>query len=139
MVKKLDKCIETERLLLLPLGIRFLESTHAYASDIENTILLEDKHIGAVSLSREEENVWELGWILNKLYWRQGYTLEAAKALMEYANMKLGVTKFCAHCDTENIGSYRVMEALGMRRVSQTFGRKNKSSEELRGEYRYEG
>ena len=87
MVKKLDKCIETERLLLLPLGIRFLDSTHAYASDIENTkmmiylphvtkqetidflnqtdqqwemdypdsyeyaILLEDKHIGAVSLS----------------------------------------------------------------------------------------
>ena len=75
---------------------------------------------------------------MNKLYWRKGYTLEAAKALMEYSNIELGVTKFCAHCDTENIGSYRVMEALGMKRVSQTFGRKNKSSEELRGEYRYE-
>lgn len=29
--------IKTSRLLLCPLGTRFLESTHSYVSDIENT------------------------------------------------------------------------------------------------------
>ncbi len=40
--------------------------------------------------------------------------------------------RFIAHCDSENIGSYKVMEKLGMSFVSCSEGRKNKASDEER-------
>lgn len=45
---------------------------------------------------------------------------------------------FIAHCDGDNIGSYKVMERLGMVLKEKTSGRKNKASEELREELMYE-
>ena len=63
---------------------------------------------------------------------------EAAAVLIEFAGNERGVTHFIAYCDTENIGSYRVMEKLGMKRTAEHGGRKNKASQEERMEYRYE-
>lgn len=165
--------ITTTRLSLVPLGMKYLETTHAYASDLENTkymvhlpnenkqetinfltgvdemwnataqtsyefaILLDKIHIGAVSLYIDHE-IGELGWIIDKRYWKQGYATEAAKALMEYAITELQIKHFIAHCDGDNIGSYKVMERLGMVLKEKTSGRKNKASEELREELMYE-
>lgn len=167
--------ITTERLILEPLGLKYLESTHVYAADPENTrlmvylpnqnieettaflsyvdeewtkenpltyefaILLEGEHIGAIGLSFEEDRKKaELGWIINKRYWKKGYAGEAAKALTDYAINKLGIEHFIAHCDSENTGSYKVMEKLGMKLTGKSYGRKNKSSEEDREELVYE-
>ena len=106
----------------------------------EFAIIFEGKMIGGVSLTLEEENPCsgELGWIVNKKYWGRGIAPEAAGALVEYAKSNLNVTHFIAHCDAENSGSYRTMEKIGMVRTAEYGGRKNKSSDEERTEYRYE-
>lgn len=167
--------IKTNRLILCPLGIKYLESTHEYASDREATkymmflpndtveetaeflknadaewskqdpeyyefaVLLNNRHVGAVSLYPDESRTTcELGWILHRDFWRQGITTEAMKALLDYSVNVLNIHHFIAHCDSENIASYKVMEKLGMVRTECNGGRKNKSSDEERKEYLYE-
>lgn len=165
--------INTERLVLKPLGKKYLESTIQYAMDLENTkymchlpdetveeaegflirvdnewkkdkpefyefaILYHDKHIGAVSVYLEDQ-AGELGWIVHKHYWRNGFAYEAAKALVGYANRELKVNHFLAHCDAENIASYKVMEKLGMSRTGEWGGRRNRVASEDSVEYQYE-
>ncbi len=105
----------------------------------EFAVLLGGVHIGAVcAYLNEERTEAEIGWIINKNYWRQGYAFEAATLLLEFCQKELNIHRFTAVCDIDNIGSYRVMEKLGMKRVSVREGRKNKASEELSKEYRYE-
>lgn len=167
--------IKTNRLLLVPHGIKFLNSVHEYATDLETTkymvwlpndsieetadflrksdaewakdvpfyyefaILFEGKHVGAVSIYLDEERtIGEFGWILHKDYWNKGIATEEAKALFAFASNELGVKRFQAHCDSENVGSFKVMEKLGMKRISCEGGRKNKSSDEERYELLYE-
>ncbi len=102
-------------------------------------LLGEDVHIGAVcAYLNEERTEAEIGWIINKKYWKKGYAFEAAKLLLEFCKKEIGIYKFIAVCDTENIGSYRVMEKLGMKRVCIRDGRKNRVSEEFSREYQYE-
>lgn len=105
----------------------------------EFAILLDGVHIGAVGLYLDESrSACEFGWILNKRYWNQGYITEAAAAVLNFGAKELGILRFIAHCDSENIGSYKVMEKLGMSFVSCSEGRKNKASDEERKEYLYE-
>ena len=167
--------IKTERLVLRPIGVCDLETTHAYASDPENTkymmflpndspeeteqwlrlseqmwqsdaphhlefaILMDGAHIGSVTLYPLENRTAELGWVLNKRYWGRGYAAEAARAAIDYGRRQLGARRFFAQCDSENDASRRLMERLGMRRVSCTGGRKNRSSgDEERMELTYE-
>ena len=104
----------------------------------EYAILLDREHIGAVSIYINKDNAeGELGWIINKKYWGNGYAKEAAKVIMNFAIQELKVRKFVAHCDSENISSSRVMEKLGMSLASKTQGRRNKSSNEDREELMY--
>jgi RimJ/RimL family protein N-acetyltransferase len=79
----------------------------------------------------------ELGWIINKKYWGNGYAEEAAKEILNFAIKELKVRKFVAHCDSENISSFRVMKKIGMSLVSKSQGRRNKSSNEAREELMY--
>lgn len=165
--------IHTKRLVLRPLSLKYLETVHEYASDIENAkymvrlpnenieetrafllsvenewskedpeffefaIMYNNNQIGAVSVYVENGS-GELGWIINKKCWNQGFAFESALALIGFAKQKLGLTHFIANCDVENVGSYRVMEKLGMVRTGEYGGRKNKSSDDERREYRYE-
>lgn len=134
--------LKTKRLVLKPLNTNYLESTHAYASDIETTkfmlnlpndtieetesfslevenewlkdkptyyefaILLNNIHIGAISIHLNANyTVGELGWILNKNYHKNGYALEAALCIKEYAKSNLKLKSICAHCDYKNKNS----------------------------------
>ncbi|MBP3272093.1 MAG: GNAT family N-acetyltransferase [Ruminococcus sp.] len=102
----------------------------------EMAVFLGDTHIGAVSLYLNDARTeGELGWTINKRYQGCGYACEAAKALINYAAVVLGIKHFIAHCDTENAPSRRVMEKLGMTLKDEYGGRKNKLSEEERREY----
>lgn len=186
-----DFCLATERLRLVPQSMKYLESTHEYASDRQNmrymmflpndsiedtkqflanseaewksasprdfqcAILRGDEHIGGVSVtlldaasnalsgssnSGDASSISaELGWCLKKSAQGNGFAQEAAAALIQWTNKTFGVTRFTAHCDTENIASWTTMENLGMKRVGRTGGRRNKlAPEEEREEFTYE-
>ena len=103
----------------------------------EFAILYHNEHIGAVGIYFEN-GIGELGWIVNKNYWRNGFAYEAAKALVSYFKEYMGTTHFIAHCDTENVASYKVMEKLGMTRTGKCGGRRNRAAAEDSFECRYE-
>lgn len=53
---------------------------------LEFAIIYNDVHIGAVSVYLENDT-GELGWIINKNYWGNGFACEAAKALIYSFNI----------------------------------------------------
>ena len=71
--------------------------------------------IGTGSLSLDNDQ-GELNWVIHRDYWGQGLCTEVGRALLELAFRRLGLRRVTAHCDAENIASWRVMEKLGMRR-----------------------
>ncbi len=103
----------------------------------EFAILYSNKHIGAVS-AYFEKGTGELGWIVNKKYWGNGFAYEAAEALVKYFYNNVGTSRFIAHCDTQNVASYKVMEKLGMVRIGERVGRRNRSATQTTFEYEYE-
>lgn len=103
---------------------------------LEFAILYQDCHIGAVRVYFED-TIGELGWIIHKDYWGNGFAYEAATALICYVNEKMNINHFRAHCDTNNLASYKLMEKLGMKRTS--IGKRRNRSNELESlEYQYE-
>ena len=106
---------------------------------IEFAIIYEGEQVGTVGLSLDEEYTCaELGWCLNKKYWGKGIMSEAAKAAVAFGKDELKIKHFIAHCDGENVASYKVMEKIGMTFKESYGGRKNKSSDEERTELLYE-
>lgn len=103
----------------------------------EFALLYEGQPIGAVSVDLEG-GAAELGWILHKAYWGQGFAYEAAAAVVQYFAERRGITHFIAHCDTQNTASYRLMEKLGMVRTGESGGRRNHGGDEESREYQYE-
>jgi [ribosomal protein S5]-alanine N-acetyltransferase len=57
----------------------------------------------------------EIGYTLSRSYWGQGYTAEAARAMIEFGFREMGLNRIQAMCDVPNIGSARVMEKVRMR------------------------
>lgn len=103
----------------------------------EFAVLYRNEHIGAVSIYFENE-IGEIGWIINKKYRGNGFAYEAAEALVKYFAANLGTKHFIAHCDTENIASYKVMEKLGMTRTEECGRRRNRFAANDSFEYKYE-
>lgn len=63
----------------------------------------------------DEPGIYELGWIFNRQFWRQGYAFEAVSALMDDLFRKQGAHKVVA--ETEDVGrSLPLMEKLGLHR-----------------------
>ncbi len=58
----------------------------------------------------------ELGYVLARRFWGQGYMTEAVRTLVEWAIAQPEIYRVWAVCDAENLGSARVMERAGMQR-----------------------
>lgn len=71
------------------------------------------KLIGTVDL-RVKNFAGELGYVLNKKYWGQGYMVEGCQALLKLGFEQLGLYHIYAGCLKENTASFRVMEKLNM-------------------------
>jgi len=78
--------------------------------------------IGAVGLSRVRSAGFpfapavEIGWRLAPAYWANGYATEAARAVLDDAFGRLGLTEIVAFTLPSNRRSQRVMQRLGMHR-----------------------
>ncbi|OLE55211.1 MAG: GNAT family N-acetyltransferase [Acidobacteria bacterium 13_1_20CM_3_53_8] len=62
----------------------------------------------------------EIAYLLDSPYWRQGFATEAARAVLAYGFEHLGLDRIVAVARPENIGSYRVMEKVGMEYERET-------------------
>lgn len=86
-------------------------TNYQYAAILKDT----GKLIGACNLSLSGD-AGEIGWILHRDYWKQGYGTEMGKEMLRFGFDELNLHRIFAHCDAENYGSYRVMEKIRMRR-----------------------
>ena len=121
---------------------RFLSSvTKEWEKDTpsfyEFAIELNSVQIGAVSVYlKDNHDSGELGWILNKKYWNNGYATEAAMALKDFALNILQVKRLTAGCDCRNTASSRVMEKIGLKlesdNVVRVYPRTNETARGLR-------
>ena len=122
--------------------LAFLQQAEAERAKIqpdsyEFAVLYQGRHIGAVNI-RVDGNTGELGWILNKAYWGNGFAAEAAQALVDHFAKRRHITHFVAHCDGANAASFRIMEKLGMERTTAYGGRRNRAANTDSTEFQYE-
>jgi [ribosomal protein S5]-alanine N-acetyltransferase len=75
----------------------------------------DDRLLGMVGVRVDGHKV-ELGYVLAREFWRQGYMTEAVRAVVSWAIKEEDVYRVWAVCDIENLASARVMEKAGMQR-----------------------
>jgi RimJ/RimL family protein N-acetyltransferase len=76
----------------------------------------EDKQVIGMIIARVNAEKWELGYVLARAHWRQGYMTEALKGIIAWALKQKEIHRVWAVCDVDNIASARVMEKVGMQR-----------------------
>lgn len=72
------------------------------------------KLIGYILFKEYEEEVYEIGWIFNRNFWRQRFAYEACRAVMEHGFRDMGVHKIFAEA-IDGVKSVGLMKKLGMR------------------------
>ena len=58
----------------------------------------------------------DIGYVLAKPYWNNGFATEAAQATINWALKQDGIYRIWAVCDVENVGSAKVLEKIGMQK-----------------------
>ena len=71
--------------------------------------------IGHIFFSPCAFSSWEIGWMLDRAYWKRGYAKEAADAVITAAFSTGLAHRVIAMCNPENEASERLMRRLGMR------------------------
>lgn len=66
---------------------------------------------------KKEKAAWTLGYNIMKDCWHQGYTTEAARAIIKFGIEVLGAKKFIAYHAKDNPNSGKVMEKVGFHYV----------------------
>jgi len=61
----------------------------------------------------DETKMFDIGYIIMKKYWGQGFAAEAARAFIDFAVKELGKTAFFGAHAKDNPGSGKVMEKVG--------------------------
>lgn len=70
--------------------------------------------IGDISLEwSEKDKAYEIGYNINRRFWRNGYATEAVRGIIDWACDKLGARDFTAFYAKENGASGRVLEKCG--------------------------
>lgn len=81
------------------------------------TLLETSQLIGAIGLHDIKSTQAELGYWIGEHFWGEGYCTEAARSLIEFSFINLGLNKVISEHLTSNPASGKVMEKAGMRYV----------------------
>ena len=75
-----------------------------------------DELIGAVHLGEtsSEHRRGEMGYVLARAHWGQGYATEAGATILRFGFDDVGLHKISATCDPANAASAHVLEKIGM-------------------------
>jgi ribosomal-protein-alanine N-acetyltransferase len=97
-----------------------LAAEHAEA-DFFLAVCLRDggKMIGHLFMAQQEPleyDTWEIGYVFNPAYGKQGYAVEAARILVDWLFAAKRAHRVMACCDPRNAPSWKLLERLGMRR-----------------------
>lgn len=86
--------------------------------DLAIVLAADDRLIGRCGLHISDPEIREgvLWYTLHPDAWGHGYTTEAARAMVTFGFRELGLHRIWADSDPRNIGSWRVLEKLGLRR-----------------------
>lgn len=80
-----------------------------------------DTLVGAIGLTPEEDaNTAELGYWLSPAHWGRGIATEAARSVVSYGFVTLGIPCITSGYFEENPGSGRVLEKLGFVETGRT-------------------
>jgi len=82
-----------------------------------------NKPIGSISAfaNASEPDRYEVGYVLGKKYWRQGFAKEALECVMKFLISEVGIEKFiCLHA-IENPASGAVMSHVGFKYVEDGY------------------
>lgn len=71
------------------------------------------KMIGYILFNEFNDDVYEMGWIYNRNFWRQGYAYESCKAVIDNAFEELKAHKIFAET-IDTVKSVGLMKKLGM-------------------------
>ncbi|MGH7872555.1 MAG: GNAT family N-acetyltransferase [Candidatus Binatia bacterium] len=75
-----------------------------------------DQQVMGMMIARVDAEKWELGYVLARQHWGQGYMTEALQELITWALKQNDIYRVWAVCDVDNLASARVMEKSGMQR-----------------------
>lgn len=78
--------------------------------------------LGWVTLGAHRDGVRELGYVLHRDFWGQGYAREAVATVIDHGFAAMGLRRIFADCDPDNAGSIRLLESLGFRREGHLRG-----------------
>lgn len=103
-----------------------IEDTRAYVNyiiSLENdnsynwVIELDGKAIGTINVCYSDDNseICGIAYALSHDYWGKGIITEAFRAVAKFLFDCVNYRKIIAGCDSENVGSRRVMEKIGMK------------------------
>ena len=81
----------------------------SYALVLKNS----NKMIGTCDFFPSHYDNYEMGFILNKAYWRQNYMYEAAEKILEYAFNEYGVRRMEIRHVASNVASAALIKKLG--------------------------
>ena len=73
-----------------------------------------NKMIGYILFNEFDEGVYEIAWIFNKHFWRQGYAFESCKAVIDFAFDNMNAHKIFAEA-IDGVKSVNLMKKLGMK------------------------
>lgn len=95
---------------------RYLAAYERLGFGIYLTALKDGAPIGICGLVKRDalEDV-DIGYAFLPQYWSQGYAIEAASAVMDYARTRLGLARVVGIVAPDNAASIRVLEKLGLR------------------------
>lgn len=68
---------------------------------------------------------YDLGYIIHHPYWRQGYAVECAGAVLEHARTT-GIERIVANMPHNHIGSERVAQRLGFKKEGEFLNKRNR-------------
>jgi RimJ/RimL family protein N-acetyltransferase len=83
-------------------------------------VLERDRMIGLVDIDEISGGKGDLGYWFDEPCWGKGYAFEAARAVVDFAFAKIGLTALSSGHAADNIASGRVLTKLGFRHVGDT-------------------
>ena len=94
---------------------RTREQTPRYAYELSIERKEDGRQMGGceLAISQENDSIAAIGYVINPIFWNQGYATEVTSALVRFGLKHLRLSHIRATCDSRNVASKRVLEKAG--------------------------